>query len=331
MKKLYILKPNEDWIVDRFVNEFTTRHPEVVTADILECDTIWLLADWCMDHILDSLLREKKVVTTVHHIVPEKFDREFYNRLAKITNVWHVPNAITKTFVENNIQVHADSKIHVLPYWVNQQVWHKSAKSKKQLRCELGIDENAFVIGSFQRDTEGAGLPNKVLPKLEKGPDLFCNVVESISKFQKNLVVLLGGWRRQYVIERLTKAGIKYHYIERPELSAIKDMYESLDLYVVASRVEGGPQAIVESGAMRVPIMSTRVGLADTILHESSILEVDDCKKYYDSTKQSLLDEKIKNSFRAAQQKENIEFAYNNTSMCFMTDEYMQKYLDFLL
>jgi glycosyltransferase involved in cell wall biosynthesis len=40
---------------------------------------------------------------------------------------------------------------------------------------------------------------------------------------------------------------------------------------MVTSRCEGGPQALLEASAMRVPIVSTPVGIAEIILAPESI------------------------------------------------------------
>ena len=48
-------------------------------------------------------------------------------------------------------------------------------------------------------------------------------------------------------------------------------MYNSLDLYIVASRYEGGPQSIPECCATFTPIISTNVGCASFFLNEKSI------------------------------------------------------------
>ena len=42
----------------------------------------------------------------------------------------------------------------------------------------MNIDKNTFLIGSFQKDTEG----KTNLPKLSKGPDIFVNIVKDIYK-----------------------------------------------------------------------------------------------------------------------------------------------------
>ena len=48
-------------------------------------------------------------------------------------------------------------------------------------------------------------------------------------------------------------------------------MYNSLDLYIVSSRNEGGPQSIPESCITKTPIISTDVGCAEIFLNNNSI------------------------------------------------------------
>jgi hypothetical protein len=37
-------------------------------------------------------------------------------------------------------------------------------------------------------------------------------------------------------------------------------MYNSLDLYIISSRCEGGPQALFEAAYLKIPILSTKSG-----------------------------------------------------------------------
>ena len=94
---------------------------------------------------------------------------------------------------------------------------------------------------------------------------IFVEKVIEISKI-RDLHVLLGGWRRQYIINRLEELKISYSYIELPDLEILNEMYNALDLYVVSSRCEGGPQAIFEASYLNVPILSTKVGQYNIIL-----------------------------------------------------------------
>ena len=38
----------------------------------------------------------------------------------------------------------------------------------------------------------------------------------------------------------------------------LNELYNCLDLYIVSSRLEGGPQAIIECALSKTPIISTR-------------------------------------------------------------------------
>ena len=44
----------------------------------------------------------------------------------------------------------------------------------------------------------------------------------------------------------------------------LNELYNVLDLYLVTSRIEGGP-TLVECGQTKTPILSTNVGIADQI------------------------------------------------------------------
>ena len=74
------------------------------------------------------------------------------------------------------------------------------------------------------------------------------------------------------------------------DFKTMNKLYNILDLYLVTSRVEGGPQAILECGLAKVPLISTDVGLASEMLHTESIFKLD--------------------SFSKA--KPNVDYAYNN-------------------
>lgn len=290
--KVFVLQANEDWIIDRMTHEFETLSGCQTTHDPFNADVIWLLADFCWRQLPHKLLQNKKVVTTVHHIVPEKFGKaeqlDFKQR-DEITNVYHVFNDRTASFIRR----YTNKPIVFLPYWINLDFWKRLTGFCEQdyryydVRHELKLPHDAFLIGSFQRDTEGSGIDKGIfLPKLEKGADIFCDVVEAISSKRLNdpniaecPQVLLGGWRRQYVMQRLSAANIKYHYRERPSLETIRDMYVTTDLYVVGSRCEGGPQAILEAAAMCTPIISTPVGIAEQVLHPTSINEKLECAR----------------------------------------------------
>lgn len=272
--KVFVLAPKENWICDRFVSEWIDAHPAMTTSYLGEADIVWLLADWCWNQLPPNILRDKKVLASVHHIVPEKFNdqsrQEFIAR-DSIVDAYHAPCIKT----HDQIRQLTNKPIYTFPFWVNQNIWTSKRSKNLELREKYGISKDVFLIGSFQRDTEGHDL---VSPKLEKGPDLFCDaVIEKrnyrSNKGMSNVEVLLAGWRRQYVMKRLDDAKVTYHYHELPDLQTINDFYSMLDLYIVAARYEGGPQAIFECSLTGTPIISTDVGAAAMILSKDSIFK----------------------------------------------------------
>lgn len=266
MNKVFILRPKEDWIVDRFVNEWYKDNSDISVIDPTNADVIWLLASWCYRHLPREMLLHKKVITTIHHIVEEKFDQqkllEFQDRDA-ITTIYHVPNEHTATFIKKL----TDKPVFIIPYWANQNIWNLTG-NKLDLRKKYNLPESSFLIGSFQRDTEGSDL---ISPKLEKGPDLLADAIEKWWSTNKNIHIVLAGWRRQYIVNRLKNAKIPYSYFERPKQEDINDLYQTLDLYPITARYEGGPQSIIECGLLNIPVVSRNIGLANKLLPQEAI------------------------------------------------------------
>ena len=113
--KIYINHSNENWICDRMRKEFTENNSEHVTDDIAACDIIWLLSHWIWKQTPIELLRSKKVVTTVHHIDPDKFDAHDFLIRDQFVNAYHSPT--TKT---TNHFPKQHKKQFIIPYWCNK-------------------------------------------------------------------------------------------------------------------------------------------------------------------------------------------------------------------
>ncbi len=271
--KIYINKPNESWIVDRFVDEFKTHNPDSISEKIKDSDIIWIISPWTWNKVPKKDLKQKKVICTVHHIDEEKFSGkegdEFY-KLDKFVDYYHAIS--NKTF--NQLKKLTNKKIYTVPFWINQNIWFEK-QDKNSLRSDYKINKEVFCIGSFQRDTEGKG---KRLPKLSKGPDRFIEIAKHFNN-NMDVAIILTGYRRDYLIHELEKLKIKYYYFDKATQTQVNDLYNCLDLYVVSSRVEGGPQAILECAITKTPIISTDVGIASQILSKTSIFDMENYQK----------------------------------------------------
>jgi glycosyltransferase involved in cell wall biosynthesis len=171
---------------------------------------------------------------------------------------------------------------------------------KKAAREKMNISESALVIGSFQKDGNGWGEGNE--PKFIKGPDIFLQTIKMLKDEIPDLHVLLTGSSRGYVKTGLDKMNVSYHHFLLKNYIEISQYYHALDLYLVTSREEGGPRAILESMASGIPLVTTRVGQAmDLVKHEKNgwMVDVEDVEglahwvKYVIETSDSLDDIKL--------------------------------------
>ncbi len=284
--KIYLSKIKEDWIIDRIKKEWVKENKSVSTKFLTNADIIWLIAPWLWNKTPTKYLKNKKVLCSIYHIDFNSFDKkqekDFY-QLEEFVDEFHVISNKTK----NQLKQLTDKKITSIPLWINQSNYFY-IQDKDLLRNKFGFNKNDYLIGSFQRDTEGSDLKS---PKLIKGPDIFINIAKEIHTSNPNLKVILSGKRRHYVIEELNKHKIPFQYYEMADIATLNELYNILDLYIVSSRIEGGPQAIVECGISKTPIVSTDVGVASEILHPESIF---DPSKFFNS-------------------KPNIEYAYEKS------------------
>jgi len=172
----------------------------------------------------------------------------------------------------------------LIPYTIDMnrfQSLHVGDSRVEDLRARWGIPENCYLIGVFQRDTEGRDL---VSPKLVKGPDICAEIVRAIDSGGYRIHVVLAGPRRHWFRRKLSDWGIPFTFVgellEEDDLNVntlpretLNLLYNLIDLYLVSSRSEGGPQSIMEAAAAQCKIISTRVGLAEDILDPHYIYE----------------------------------------------------------
>ena len=157
------------------------------------------------------------------------------------------------------------TKIATIPLGVDlARFFPPTAESRLSARATLGIPEEAICVGSFQKD--GAGWGVGVEPKLVKGPDILLEVAANLSARYNNLMILLTGPARGYVKQGLERLGVRYIHHFLSDYRDIVRYYQALDLYIISSRCEGGPKALLESWATGVPVVSTQVGMSDDLI-----------------------------------------------------------------
>ncbi|WFB35666.1 glycosyltransferase family 4 protein [Kiritimatiellota bacterium B12222] len=213
----------------------------------------------------DWITRPHRIATAYFHgkpgTGPEEFDllyQQVVKHHEKISRLQVSHSEMEQVLLETGI---APEKVHRIPIGIQCDLFPRQTPASKQAsRISLGIAEDAFVVGSFQKDGEGWGDGDE--PKLIKGPDVFVQSLERIRDVVPNLHVLLSGPARGYVKKELGKLGIPFTHHSVKHYPDIHRLYAALDCYLVASRQEGGPKAVLESMSSGIPLVTTRVGQA---------------------------------------------------------------------
>jgi len=296
--KIYINKAKENWIVDNLYNDLN-KFSFIQNTNIFRCKIIWILAPWTLNFFHLILMIFKKTVVTVHHIEENKLPFKHFKLYDKFIDCYHV---ISPKY-EFELRKLTNKKIVLLPFWIDSSIFY-FIESKNEILTKWQLEKNKFYIGSFQRDTEGSDLQS---PKYIKGPDRFLEICKYYVKIFDNVEVILTGKRRQFIINKLQENSIPFKYFEMVNQVELNELYNILNLYIVSSRVEGGPRAIFEAAISKTPIISTDVGIAKFILHHDSIFDM--------------------KNFKSA--KPNTEFAFNNVSK-YEINKYKNEFKDLL-
>lgn len=136
---------------------------------------------------------------------------------------------------------------------------------RRAMRAQFGIADHQVCIGSFQKD--GVGWGDGEEPKPIKGPDLFLDAIDRLRR-DLPVFVLLTGPARGFVKRGLERLGVPYAHTYVETREELARCYHALDLYLITSREEGGPMALMESMASHVPVVSTRVGMSVDLIRD---------------------------------------------------------------
>lgn len=179
------------------------------------------------------------------------------------------------------------ARVHRIPIGVDIESFTPvDAELRARSRVALGLPASAFVTGSFQKD--GVGWDEGLEPKLVKGPDVLVEALVRLREDVPELHVLLTGPARGYVRRRLSDRGIPHVHVLARSRAELGRAYHALDVYLVASRQEGGPKAVLEAMASGIPLVSTRVGQATELVEHGRngwLVDVEDAEGLAESAR----------------------------------------------
>ncbi len=268
-KDLYYVVEGANWSIDHDGSSITANLSGLSSAVVTTCNGVknsivhfGSINTFLGDDGPKIPHKSNKIIVTWFHISPGDKRTEFIPQSLKYVDLWHTSCRITRNkLIELGVP---GENIVVIPLGVNLCAFNvPSPRQREDIRSRLGILKGKIVVGSFQKD--GVGWGEGLEPKLIKGPDILCDVLERLRQ-QYDLFVVLTGPARGYVKQRLENSGIPYShsFLNKPDEVAL--YYKALDLYIASGRCEGGPKSVVESLASGVPLVSTKAGMAPDII-----------------------------------------------------------------
>jgi glycosyltransferase involved in cell wall biosynthesis len=335
MRKIYLLEKHlGKWSLSAdkdYVKKFLSKMGYAFTDNIFNADIIYSVWYYSLfskkKFYLIKLLRKLKNVKVVTTVTNEEIISKDFDGLKRVVDCWIVPNKRMYNFLESN-----GFKLELIPFYVDRELFEKTNKTKEEI-CEiLKIDydnlNGKFLIGSFQRDSLGSNLTN---PKWQKNPDLLVKVLRELPK--DKIVLILAGPRRHYIIDQCEKHNIPYCFYGKNEyVTDLRDdliennigfdkialLYNLIDLYIVSSRIEGGPKSVLESSLTKTLIVSTEVGLAPDMLHEDLIYQEENYQNIVNFIKDIIQTKKDMSKY--------IEYNFDKVSQALDQDILMKKY-----
>lgn len=184
------------------------------------------------------------IATWIHHVTTWNPDQQaaidLSSAVTTCTQGW-------KEYLDERIA--GRIPVTVIPHGVDTTFFHKREVNLSR----FGIPPGRFVLGFL-------GNKGSDLDYGRKGTDILLEVVRKAAARLPNLHVLMGGpgWEKE--VAELESSGISTSstgYIRKQDIPSV---YSALDVYLLTSRVEGGPCTVFEAMACETAVVSTRVG-----------------------------------------------------------------------
>lgn len=175
----------------------------------------------------------------------------FFSCWAKM--IFVVSESIHKRLFDYGIP---ERKLHVVENGVDINKYRPDVKIKHDIRMELGIDENADVVGIIGR----------MVPL--KNHDIFLKAALEICKIRKDVYFLLvgDGPLNDRLHQDVLKLGLEKRIYFTGWRTDIDRVIQSINVFVLCSEVEGHNIALLEAMACEKPVVGTDVAGIKTII-----------------------------------------------------------------
>lgn len=273
-------KDNIGWALDEDLRLTLRSLQDVgISTSLADCDIIHSIWWESLLKIPNEQLSGKRILCHFSGEPARYLTLPKFNKILKIVGHW-IPRSDQAYQECQNLGIPSTK----IPYIVDTGIFRPLPDDSNDINFfkeKWSIPDDAYLIGNFNRDTEGHNLYS---PKIVKGPDIFVEIVKNAYAHNNKIHVILAGPRRHWLRRRLTDIGIPYTFIGQEidsddintniiSRDMLNILYNIIDLNLISSRSEGGPHSTMESAAAHCKTISTRVGHAADILDSTCIYD----------------------------------------------------------
>lgn len=268
-KPRILLIPNVAWwiigemgkqIIARFKDKYEfyfltesllERRPDLLQSLVPAVDAIHCLNESSIP-LFSSFEREAlpPIATWIHHVTTWSPDHqmaiELSSALTVCTREW-------KKYLEE--RAWCQVPVTVVPHGIDANVFQRRSVDRKRFDIPPGRFVVGFV-GNKGSDSDGG----------RKGTDVFLHVIRKVAERVPNLHIVLGGPGWETELTKLRGQGVSASATGYLRKSDLPSLYSALDVYLLTSRVEGGPCTVFEAMACETAVVATRVGAVPELI-----------------------------------------------------------------
>lgn len=268
-KPRILLIPNVAWwiigemgkqIIARFKDKYEfyfltdgllERRPDLLQSLVPAVDAIHCLNESSMP-LFSSFSRQTlpPIATWIHHVTTWSPDHQMAIELSSALTVCTLG---WKEYLDERVS--GQVPITVVPHGIDAEFFRRRSVNPRRFEIPPGRFVVGFV-GNKGSDSDGG----------RKGTDVFLQVIRKAAERVPNLHVVLGGPGWEAELTRLRAEGISASATGYLRKSDLPSLYSALDVYLLTSRVEGGPCTVFEAMACETPVVSTRVGAVPELI-----------------------------------------------------------------
>ena len=223
-----------------------SRRPDLLGDIVASADVIHCLSEYDGIELFCNFDRRElpPIATWFHHVTKWQANQQLAMEMSAAVTVC---TPAWKEFCNQHNSGRVP--ITVVPHGVDAEFFHR----QKVRPARFGISPGRFVAGFL-------GNKGSDFDYGRKGTDVLLEVARKAAAAIPNFHLVMGGpgWEKE--VRDLQAMGVSVSATGFMRKTDIPALYSALDVYLLTSRVEGGPCTILEAMACEAAVVSTRVG-----------------------------------------------------------------------